>query len=286
MFKFIFFIFSIALVSTQDLSNYFKDIEIGNIDNVKSEISDLLIEYPSNDGVLYLSALLKDRAEEAVISYRALIQNYPKSSYADDALVKIGEYLYARGLYTQASFELRKIPLKHPKSEHIQRSIDLQINSLLAIGENDSAKYYIQKYSNKYTSLDFNYDFSFETPLIARPLSSNFTSKLSEKNNKTLIPIQKIIKQTKKQENIKKNTLKPFVIQLGAFASRQNAFKQSQLINSNGFNSEVWPITVNSKELFAVQITRFETKEDAIYIGEKIKNKINISYLIVNRPLN
>ena len=200
--------------------------------------------------------------------------------------MKIGEYLYARGLYTQSSFELRKIPLKYPKSEHIQRSIDLQINSLLAIGENDSAKYYIQKYSNKYTSLDFNYDFSFETPLITRPLSSNFTSILSESNNKAIVPVKEILKKPKKQNNFKKNTLKPFVIQLGAFGSRQNAFKQAQLINSSGFNAEVWPITVNNKELFAVQITRFSTKEDAVSVGEKIKKKMNLSYLIVNRPLN
>ena len=275
----------INVVLSQDLSNYFEDVERGNVDKVKSEISDLLINFPENDGVLFLSALLKDRAEEAVITYKSIIQNYPNSSYADDSLIKIGEYLYARGLYTQASDELRKIPSKYSKSEHLQRSIDLQINSLLAIGEIDSAKFYINKYSNQFTSLDFSYDFSFETPLISRPLSSNFISKLAEREKSPLFsPTGNNINKTKSNQSSNK-ILKPYVVQVGAFGSKQNAIKQSQLINENGFNAEVWPITVNSKDLFAVQIARFTTFEEANLIGEKLKDKMKLSFLIINRPL-
>ena len=275
----------INVVLSQDLSNYFEDVERGNVDKVKSEISDLLINFPENDGVLFLSALLKDRAEEAVIIYKSIVQNYPNSSYADDSLIKIGEYLYARGLYTQASTELRKIPVKHSKSEHLQRCIDLQINSLLAIGEIDSAKFYINKYSNNFTSLDFNYDFSFETPLISRPLSSNFISKLAEREKTPFLsPSKNNINKTKSNQS-PNEIFKPYVVQVGAFGSKQNAIKQSQLINENGFNAEVWPISVNNKDLFAVQIARFATFEEANLIAEKLKDKMKLSFLIINRPL-
>ena len=283
--KTFFLIFLFNFIFSQDLTKYFEDVERGNINKVKSEISNLLINYPENDGVIFLSALLKNRAEEAVITYKSIIQNYPNSTYADDSLIKIGEYLYARGLYTQASNELRKIPEKYSKSEHLQRSIDLQINSLLAIGEIDSAKFYINKYSINFTSLDFNYDFSFETPLISRPLSSNFISKLSEKEKKTILtPTKRNPKKEKSNETINKKLL-PYVVQVGAFESKQNAIRQSQLLIDNGFSAEVWPISVNNRDLFAVQIIRFSTIEEANLLGEKLKKKMNLSFLIINRPL-
>jgi len=283
--KTFFLVFLFNFIFSQDLTKYFEDVERGNINKVKSEISNLLINYPENDGVIFLSALLKNRAEEAVITYKSIIQNYPNSTYADDSLIKIGEYLYARGLYTQASHELRKIPEKYSKSEHLQRSIDLQINSLLAIGEIDSAKFYINKYSINFTSLDFNYDFSFDTPLISRPLSSNFISKLSEKEKKTILtPTKTNLKKEKSNETINKKLL-PYVVQVGAFESKQNAIKQSQLLIDNGFSAEVWPISVNNRDLFAVQIIRFSTIEEANLLGEKLKKKMNLSFLIINRPL-
>ena len=51
------------------------------------------------------------------------------------------------------------------------------------------------------------------------------------------------------------------MVQVGAFESKQNAIKQSQLLIDNGFTAEVWPISVNNRDLFAVQIIRFSTIE-------------------------
>ena len=146
----------LSTVWSQDFSDLFREVESGNLDAVRARIPQLMDQYPRNDAVVFLAALVKERAEEAVIAYKSLIQNYPDSPYADDAITKVGEYLYARGLYTQSSRELGKLPRFYPNSEHLQRVIDLQINSLLAIGETDSAKYYIQSYGARFPSLDFN----------------------------------------------------------------------------------------------------------------------------------
>ena len=75
------------------------------------------------------------------------------------------------------------------------------------------------------------------------------------------------------------------MVQVGAFESKQNAIKQSQLLIDNGFTAEVWPISVNNRDLFAVQIIRFSTIEEANLLGEKLKKKMNLSFLIINRPL-
>ena len=55
--------------------------------------------------------------------------------------MKIGEYFYARGLYTQFII-IKNIPAQYPRYPQMQRLTDLMINSFIAIGEADSAKYY------------------------------------------------------------------------------------------------------------------------------------------------
>ena len=35
--------------------------------------------------------------------YKYIVKNFPKSIYAPEAAMKIGEYFYARGLYTQCA---------------------------------------------------------------------------------------------------------------------------------------------------------------------------------------
>ncbi|MFQ6674263.1 MAG: tol-pal system YbgF family protein, partial [Fidelibacterota bacterium] len=94
----VFFLTATLLIS-QDLSPYFELVEQGDVDKAREEIARLTEQFPDNAGVMYLDALTTERAEDAVIAYRKLIQYHPASPYADDAAMKVGEYLYARGLY-------------------------------------------------------------------------------------------------------------------------------------------------------------------------------------------
>ena len=67
--------------------------------------------------------------------YNLIIKKFPKSSYSDDAIVKLGEYFYARGLYSQACKQLAQFPRKHPRFYDMQRVIDLLISSFQAVGQ-------------------------------------------------------------------------------------------------------------------------------------------------------
>ncbi len=295
-------------VWSQDFSDLFREIESGNLDAVRARIPQLMEQYPGNDTVIFLSALVKERAEEAVITYKSLIQNYPDSPFADDAIAKVGEYLYARGLYTQSSRELARLPRVYPNSEHLQRVIDLQINSLLAIGETDSAKYYIQSYGARFPSHDFNYDFSSERPLASRPLSDTAPSPLSEgmkragaspavsvpqRSQTASEPAVSNSKANKPQprrkppppENMARPLPpRPFVVQVGAFGARQNALRQVQRLQQSGYDAEVWPVTVKGKNLYAVQVIRFGNRSEAESAGKKLKRDLGFNYLVVRRP--
>ena len=52
--------------------------------------------------------------KSALKQYKYVLKNFPKSIYAPEAAMKIGEYFYARGLYTQCSSLLKNIPTNTP----------------------------------------------------------------------------------------------------------------------------------------------------------------------------
>lgn len=302
-----FILLLISAPSGQDFSELFQEVEVGNIDNIRSQIPQLVAQHPDNHAIIFLAALVKERAEEAVIAYKSMIQNYPDSPYADDAVAKVGEYLYARGLYTQASRELGRLPREYPASEHVQRAIDLQINSLLAIGEGDSARYYVKRYGIIFPSLDFNYNFSSDSPLATRPLGDATVTPLSQGMHKVspkAESLERSFSSSEKSPSLRQKSpksssaisaiqgnsfipqplFKPFVVQVGAFGARNNALRQAQSLGQSGFDAEVWPITVNGKNLYAVQVIRFGTRPEAEAMGRRLKKELNLTYLVVNRP--
>ena len=61
--------------------------------------------------MLFLKAVLTDDGESALEQYKYILKKFPKSIYAPEAAMKIGEYFYARGLYTQCASLLKNIPL-------------------------------------------------------------------------------------------------------------------------------------------------------------------------------
>ncbi|HIB60136.1 MAG TPA: hypothetical protein EYO52_00600, partial [Candidatus Marinimicrobia bacterium] len=134
-----------TFLSAQTFNIYFQLLEEGRIQEVKDQLPELKSKYPYEPAIPYLQALMDDDGYSAIIQFRQFIEKFPDSEYTDDAEMKIGEYLYARGLYGQASQQLKKITLKYKNSNHLQRSVDLLVSSFKATGEIDSAKYYVSK---------------------------------------------------------------------------------------------------------------------------------------------
>ena len=247
---------SIALGQNIDL--YFSLIEQGKIDGVKENLPELISKYPKNPGVLYLKALLTQDGKSAIKQYKKLLKQYPNSKYAPDAAMKIGEYLYARGLYTQAATLLKNIPIKYSRFIGIQRATNLMINSFNAIGEADSARYYALIIKSMFPKIDTD-------------ISS------LKKQNKPLAQVFDF--------NKKKLDLGPYVIQIGAFGSRENARRLKLQVTQLGHDVTINNVESNGKILYAVRVNRFKSKKQAENIGRDIKSKIGVEYRILYRPI-
>jgi tetratricopeptide (TPR) repeat protein len=102
-----------------DIVPYLKAIENGNIGQAKDALVDLKEKKSDDPSVMFLDAVLKENGQEAVVIYENIVDNYPKSKYADAALYRIFSYYYALGLYDTAREKLKLLKESYPESPYI-----------------------------------------------------------------------------------------------------------------------------------------------------------------------
>ena len=246
------------IIYSQNVEMYLSLIHEGQSEGVKEILPELISKYPNDPGVVYLQAILTKNGMKSLELYSKIIEKYPKCDYAGPASVKIGEYFYAQGLYSQSAMQLRLIPRKYPRIANMQSIIDMIVSSFLAIGEGDSVKYYLGIYRGMFPNLDFD-KFGIDTPSI---------------------PAKKINIGSLNKEP------RPYVIQIGAFGSIQNANRLKLQATQIGYEVEIVPVQTNGRGLNAVRVVRFRSKSSAERVGSTIKKKLGIDYRVLYRPID
>ena len=249
----VFFLFA-AFLQSQNVDLYLSLIDEGESQGVLENLTELTSKFPNDPGVLYLKALLSKDGESAIEQYKNIIKNYPESNYAPNSAMKLGEYFYAKGLYTQSANLLKNIPVKYPRFSEIQRLTDLMINSFNAIGEADSARYY---------------------GLIIKSMFPSINADIDEDNKK----LSQVFDFNKKKSN-----KGPYVVQIGAFSSKENAKRLKLQVRQLGHDVSINKVNSNGKLYFAVRVNSYNSKRKAEQIGKDIKSKLGVSYRVLYRP--
>ena len=136
----------------------------------------------------------------------------------------------------------------------MQRLTDLMINSFRAIGEADSANYY---------------------GLIIKSMFPAIETNINDNN-----PKLNQVFDFKKKEKI----IGPYVVQLGAFSSKENAKRLKLQVSQLGHDVTINRVDSNGKTFFAVRVNRYKSKGKAEAIGKDIKSKLGVSYRVLYRP--
>jgi tetratricopeptide (TPR) repeat protein len=120
----LFFILVVSSLNAQtssrepDINHRLELIEKGQGDAVRSELPALMANYQNNPGLLYLQAVLTTDGTEAAKLYQNIVDNFPKSEWADDALYKLHQYYYSIGLYKTADQKLAQLKEEYPFSTY------------------------------------------------------------------------------------------------------------------------------------------------------------------------
>lgn len=264
-------------LSAQNIDLYLTLIEKGKMEDVQESLPELLNRYPDEAGVYFLQAMLNENGDSSLVLYRNVIKNFPDSDFAPKSEMKIGEYLFSRGLYSQASVQFKKILTKYPQGKHHQRAMDLMVNAYLATGEESTASTTVRTLKQLYPSLNYS---GYE---IGGVENSSKEAKLVRLDPGTTSSRIKSFKAARKI-NVPKRVEKPWVVQVGAFGKFDNANRLKKQLQEYGFATEVHTVNSNGKRLHAVRIVRFETKSSAEKIGQKLKKKFGLDFRVLNNP--
>ena len=274
----VFFFVNISIICAQNINLYLTLIQKGRYEEVMENLPDLLSRYPNDPGVYYIQALINKDGDSSLSQYQNLIDNYPDSDYASMSSMKIGEYLFARGLYSQASIHLKRTIFDFPKGDNHQRAMDLMINSYIATGEEDSAKVALRLINSLNPSLNYNkYGLDYSE-------NNKRDPKLVRLDRNTISERINIVKARRAKSKTKKQVTKPWVVQVGAFGKYTNANRLKKQLQNSGYKTEVHKINSNGKRLHAVRIERYQSKTEAEKIGRSLKSKFGLDFRVINSP--
>lgn len=270
-------------ISAQNIELYLSLIDQGKLDEVRGNLHGLELKYPDNPGVKFLRALVTEDGDRSVELYTALIEKYSDSRYADDAAMKIAEYVYARGLYSQASRQFRAIPIRYPGTNHLERSIDLMVKSYQATGEIDTARSALKHFHRLFPALD---------------VAKYGLGDLGPEEKIELVPIakaeaQKKIAAAKPQPEQKSKPVppvsrvtgdRPWVVQVGAFGQYANARNLREKLSDAGYTVVIDEVPTGSRRLHVVRVTRYPTREAAQKVGIELNKRFGLDFRVLNMP--
>jgi tetratricopeptide (TPR) repeat protein len=103
-------------------------IKDGRADEVKAELPSLITTRQNDPGVLYLQGVLTGDGSQAVKIFQSVVDNFPRSGWADDALYRTYQYYYSIGSYKTAAQKYEKLRQAYPSSPYLTREVPRSIH--------------------------------------------------------------------------------------------------------------------------------------------------------------
>lgn len=235
-----------------DITAYLARVENGEADSIRGELPSLLSKYPNNSGVLYLQGVLTTDGTEAVRIYQSIVDNFPRSEWADDALFKVYQFYYALGLYRTAEIKLNQLKADYPESRYLSSTSQADVKST---PEEEGLGL------PKATQED----------VVQNPPNQVATEKPALPETE---PSQPAAEETSRGQ---------YALQVGAFSQQVNAEKQKLFFEDLGYSVEVINKVRDSRSLFVVLVGDYKTPDEAKQKGVEVKKKYNITSMVVTR---
>jgi tetratricopeptide (TPR) repeat protein len=104
----------------KDIVPLLKLIEGGAKDSVMQLLPELKKSSPNDPSVLFLEGVLTENGQDAIPIYNRILNDFPKSKYADASVYRLYSYYYSLGLYNTAESFLKRLKQGYPSSPYIK----------------------------------------------------------------------------------------------------------------------------------------------------------------------
>lgn len=277
----------------EDLSigKYLNMIAEGKTDEVRSVMLDLYVEQPNDPGVMLLAGAVLQDAFKAMDFYQKIVQEHPKSEWADDAIWRIIQFYAILGDEKRANAALEIMRQKYPTSQFLIPATDV-VRSAVGLAR------YQKENEMKLPKLDVSKN---AEPLDNKGqyLASNETELgkddediLFEKNEVRKKTAQDLLREQMKASEDKSELNKPqkensfeeivsndtevteiaetpentpisYGLQVAAYESRDLAEQEQRKYLAQSMRTQVIPTTKDGKTQFSVVIGAYSSKRSA-----------------------
>jgi cell division septation protein DedD len=257
---------AVAQNAAPDIRALVARVNAGAADEVREQLPTLLSDHPNDPGVLYLQALLTREGADAVRTYQSIVDNFPKSEWADDALFKVYQFYYALGLYRTADMKMGQLKAEYPSSQYASAQPQAQTDAPEpATTKPDDVRPADVKPADTKT----------EMPKVGLPPPADQVRPVETKNEPapqdpppagtdTAIPVR-------------------FSLQVGAFTVHANAVTEKNKYEGMGYPAEMISKVRDTKSLFIVMVGSYGTYDEAKAAAAELKRKAGVSAMVVSR---
>jgi cell division septation protein DedD len=235
---------AVAQTGAPDVQQLVDLVNRGQGDVVKAELPSLLTRYPNNPGILYVQALLTSEGAEAVRMYQSIVDNFPKSEWADDALYKVYQFYYSLGLYRTAELKMAQLKREYPSSKYITSSAGPEAVKPAAEAQKPQQK-------------------PAGTPPPVKPTAA------------PQVPAESPALQA--------GETGLFSLQVGAYTALTNADRQKKYFEERGYTAEVISRVRDGRSMYVVLVGAYRTYDEAKARAAEIKQRLNIDSFVLSR---
>ena len=249
------------LLAGEKLLQIEKLIKDEQYNHLSAELLNLSDQDSNHPTALFARGLLEPNGNLAINYFNDIIQEHHNSPFADDALFRIAQYYYSLGNYKSSKNYYSLLNRHYSSSKYKDESQYLYCQCLLAQGHVDSARVFLKTFVKNvphspyvdYAVLDLEELYSYDNKL---PIV-NYNAENSGK----------------------------YSIQVGVFSDRKNAQKFLSRLSERKIPTEIVRKKVGRRELWAVWIGKFETKDKAKDYAKNKLDNIFDDYQIIDRDI-
>ena len=236
--------FSLAFPQSTKINTYLKYIAEGKIELVKNKLPELINEYGEEPGILLLQGAVLDNAQNAVPYYKKIVDKYPNSEFAPNALWRLIQYYAIVSDTATAKKQLAIFREKYPTSPFLYAANDIVRGSI------SDAKYKNrEKYHNEPTE-----------------------AKKEEVTKNVEPPASSVINKQK------------YGLQVGIYSTRESAESEKERFTKSAhLRTEVLEKLVSGERKFAVVIGNYDTEDEALKAKAIVEKQCKCNPLIYKK---
>jgi tetratricopeptide (TPR) repeat protein len=245
-------------IHAQTSPDFIELIETGKMAEAKSRLAQMERDKKSPEQVLFLRGLLTADGDSATHIYERFLMLYPNSRFGEEAMYRIAQYKYARGLYQSALIPLRRLVKKYPESPILEKCLYAIALCHINLNQPDSAAACFEKIAGLATDSD-----------------------VSHSAKARLASLREGVPRALETKDTPAVSAPHYSVQVGAFSNQTNAVLRKSFFERAGYPVELRTKRKDDKILYLIWIGAYNTMEEAQKAGEQLKIKYGLSCHLV-----